>query len=232
MMTIWILGAGGFGRRAGIALSRKHPQSKIVLIDHDRMACRAARAQGLVTQQGDGIAFLSQCLNQEGDADWIVPAIPVHVAYQWVRSRLEHDFQIKKVVVPAALVAMLPHPMVGANHTVYTSIADFICPPDCPEPKWGCTVTRQPRPCSVYDLLARYDETGFQMIAIRSVSLAPGVGGYRPRALFRALDRIKRSESPVIVATACACHGVVDTFRIVGSFRGTISPQAEHPEDR
>ena len=217
MSTTLILGAGRFGLRAGKELIRKDPYTSVCIIDHDPAACRSARSQGFQAMQCDGIAYLSRMLTRVQDTDWVIPAIPVHVAYKWVENRLAHHFQLKKTPIPASLVATLPNPSKGPDHTIYTSIANFRCPEDCPMPGWDCTVTGKPRPCSVLEVLQQFSHPDIQMEVIRSSRLAPGVGGFPTRVLFQTLDRIGQFQKTVIIGTACTCHGVVDAFRITSS---------------
>lgn len=217
MNSIWILGAGKFGLRAGAELIQKHPHANVLLIDHDPLACRAAQSLGFITEHCDGIAYLSRMLNDSDVVDLIVPAIPVHVIFKWIQNRLLNHFQIEKVPIPASLLAILPNPIKGENHTIYTSNADFQCPENCPEPDRECMVTGKPRPCEINKVLQQYTGIGFQTVVIRSQILAPGVGGFRPRVMFQAFDRIKQSQKPVIISTACSCHGVVDAFQLISS---------------
>jgi hypothetical protein len=57
----------------------------------------------------------------------------------------------------------------------------------------------------------------FKSIVIHSHQLAPGVGGYKPADLFDALNQIKATHAPVLLCTACSCHGVVDAFKYSAS---------------
>ena len=50
-------------------------------------------------------------------------------------------------------------------------------------------------------------------VVIRSYQLLPGVGGYKPQALYEALKEIETAQIPVILSTACSCHGVIHTFK-------------------
>ena len=212
MTTIWILGAGRFGLRAGKKLTRKEPDARICIIDHDLTACRYAHSQGFQVVQSDGVVFLSRMLGHEHTADWIIPAIPVHVAFKWVEDCLSHHFQLVKIPIPDSLVAMLPNPFKGPNHTIYTSIADFKCPEDCPEPRDVCTVTGKKKKRDMFRVLAEVHYPPFQSLVIRSRQLAPGVGGYRPQQLFDLLEQVRASRGDLFVNTACRCHGVVSGF--------------------
>jgi len=62
---------------------------------------------------------------------------------------------------------------------------------------------------------------GFLTLGIRSLQLAPGVGGYRPEALWSVLEKVLEvgAEKNYLLSTACLCHGVLDSFRLVGLLR-------------
>ena len=49
----------------------------------------------------------------------------------------------------------------------------------------------------------------YRAMVIRSHQLGPGIGGYRPEQLFELLDRVERSKGPLLIGTACRCHGVI-----------------------
>ena len=59
---------------------------------------------------------------------------------------------------------------------------------------------------------------GLKGIVIQSRQLAPGVGGYAPSELFEVLSLVRSAETPVLLSTACKCHGVINAFE-VGSKR-------------
>jgi len=66
----------------------------------------------------------------------------------------------------------------------------------------------------MFTLLAEVDYEGILPIVIQSVQLGPGVGGYRPGALFDLADRISLYQGPFFAATACRCHGVISGGQI------------------
>jgi hypothetical protein len=165
----------------------------------------------------DGITFLFTGLvdsSQSEWPEWIVPAIPVHVAWLWIKERLEADFDVLPVDLPEAVLEFLPHGMKGKAGAVYASLADFICPEECPEPVDRCTITQKPRPYNLYDRIRGITHPGITPIVIQSFRLAPGVGGYSPGALFESLSLIHNTRNVVMLSTACRCHGVLHTFKI------------------
>ena len=74
-----------------------------------------------------------------------------------------------------------------------------------------------PRPVDLFQLLRSLEYRHFKPVVIRSRQLLPGVGGYRPKALFGALAAVESADGPVMLSTACRCHGVLDAFRLSAS---------------
>jgi hypothetical protein len=147
--------------------------------------------------------------------DIIVPAIPVHVAYEWTRKKLTPKFNIKPTSIPDMLLDELPNPIIGPVGMAYASISDFMCPDNCPEPAEICIVTKKPRIYLLFQKLKCLNVGSFKSFVIQSEQLAPGVGGYSPKALFNLLSAIKKSSSPVLLSTACSCHGVINAFKFI-----------------
>ena len=156
--------------------------------------------------------FWSKTSGRTAPPDRIVPCVPVHAAWEWLRRRLSPPKIVGAQTVPHAFVRRLPHPMEGKGGAVYSSFADFICPDDCPEPASVCCVTGAPRTQNLFDLMALAAPPETTSLVIRSRQLAPGVGGYSPADLFDALKRAAASKNRVILSTACRCHGVSHAF--------------------
>lgn len=208
METIWIIGAGQFGLRAAKWLRHKNHSFEVALVDQDRDSLARAKDLGCRVEAGDGIRFLFKTLNRGGGPDWIVPAVPVHLAWEWCRLHLGND-RVSSWMLPRKIVDLLPNPMNGATGDIYVSHADFLCPPNCNEPDDRCTKTGQPRKKDMFAILGDLDFGGILPCVIQSVQLGPGVGGYRPAALYELLDRISRHRGTFFAATACRCHGVI-----------------------
>jgi hypothetical protein len=213
-MKIWIIGAGKFGTKAVAALNRNIPAARLTVIDHKSWDSKSIAHSKVDFVTDDGIKYLHDHLNRASDPDWIVPAIPIHVAYEWVRRTLEETHIFKPVEIPEAVFRMLPNPIDGTNGTVYVSNADFICPDDCMEPEGVCTYTGRSRPRALHEFLSELDFAGFKSVVVQSVQLSPGVGGFSPRGLYEALSHVRHSKAPVLMSTACKCHGVVNAFRL------------------
>ncbi len=212
---ILILGAGRFGHLAAQRLGRRRPAAAIVVVDRDAARQQELAASGHRLVAADGIDCLVEVMKGESLPEWIVPAVPVHVVWLWLRRRLaEAGFKVEDLAVPEAVESLVPHPLRGDHGQLYASNADFICPDDCPEPERFCTVTGKPRPVVMFSHLAGLRVAGFTMVVVRSRQLAPGVGGFQPDDLRRAETAVLAAPGPVLIATACKCHAVIDAFRL------------------
>lgn len=208
---IWILGAGRFGRIAAERLTRRFTDMDFLVIDE-----RPDRLEGLAADLGVktlAAAAIPVMRRQDlPDALWIVPAIPVHAAFQWLLSGSGLASRATHAPVPESVDSQVPNPMRAADGTVYASYATFLCPDACSEPEERCTHTGEPRPGNLFDDLSRISVDGFQVAVLRSWQLAPGVGGYS-MAQLRALERdVLRQAGGHIVATSCRCHGVLNAL--------------------
>jgi hypothetical protein len=131
----------------------------------------------------DGIEYLGQNLKSIDYPDWIIPAIPVHVAYEWVRLKIKKNYILKTTPVPEELIISLPNVFKGKKDEIYMSIADFICPDNCPEPEDLCTYTGKPRPLTLYKKLESIKHDNFRSVVVRSRQLSPGIGGSHLRVI-------------------------------------------------
>lgn len=204
--------------KAAEKLSHYSPEINITVIDENIEICRQLETLLLGTIWMDGIKYLLENLKDPGYPDWIIPAIPVHVAYEWVKNKLSASYHLEEKDVPDNLAKTLPHPFKGENGELYISNADFICPDNCPEPVEICTYTGKPRPGVLHDLLESIQYNDFRSVVVRSQQLSPGIGGYPPKALFKALSEITTSATSILLSTACRCHGVMHAFKISERF--------------
>jgi len=210
---ILVLGAGKFGLQALRAL-RHHSKNRVTVVDTDPERGIEVTESGGQFTFADSILFLSESLKGADPPDWIVPAVPLHVAFEWVRTTLPEEISLEIQAVPDRVKEELPHPMPGTDGQVYVSHADFICPDDCPEPADICTYTGKTREPNLYEILARLQFEDYTSVVVRSRQLAPGVGGISPNDLFTALGEIVGSRGPVLLSTACKCHGVIQALRL------------------
>jgi len=216
MTVFWILGGGRFGLRAARLLRRRHPDASITIVEKQPEICGQLKKFAFDVICMEGNKFLAANLVRRDFPDWIIPAIPVHVAYEWVINKLSEHYRAEPLPIPRQLVSKLPNPIRGDAGQIYTSNADFICPDDCPEPEDICVYTGEPRKRKLHSFLQQIRHEPFQPVIVRSQQLLPGVGGYPPRDLFKLLEVIAASKTFFLLGTACRCHGVINAFRIVG----------------
>jgi hypothetical protein len=214
MSSIWIIGMGRFGQHAVRYLSKKNSDARFVLVDQDEANLAPAEGPDRRLVHANGVAYLEQHLQSDEPPDWIIPALPVHLAAQWCLAK-QKSTRFRAVGLPAGIKRRLPNPMQAEHGDLYTSHADFRCPEDCAEPRKICTVTQKPRRRNMFDLIAQISYPGFQPLVIRTLQLGPGIGGYRPVMLFKLLEQVRQAKSNLLIATACRCHGVVTAWKLL-----------------
>ncbi len=215
MRKILILGAGKFGLKAAKAAGRRWPGSDILVVDQDVQACREVERQQFKVVCEPGINFLAGRMQAPHRPGWIVPCIPVHVAYEWIKLFLAPRYHVETLPVPREVAGMLPNTMNGTGGALYMSNADFICPDNCLEPDDICTYTGKPRPVVMHRLLAAIDYKNYRPVALKSRQIGPGVGGYKTEDLLRSLDQVLDAGAPVLLSTACKCHGVMHCLEVI-----------------
>ena len=212
-----IVGAGHFGARAAKILTGKEFRGAAVWVV-DRVAANLEPLKGLPVERirADGIDFLVNHFARLPPSTVIIPAVPFHLAYEWLRGYLGRARGPERLKVPQEIASALPHTWEGPEGTLLVSYADFRCPDDCPEPAGYCTVTRSKRSTPLYELLRRIAPADYSACIIRSRQLAPGLGGYRLEDLrcLSAAVRTTRTER-WLIGTACKCHGMVTAFRLL-----------------
>ncbi|MDO9110598.1 MAG: potassium transporter [Desulfatirhabdiaceae bacterium] len=213
MKHIWIIGAGRFGKKAVSAIKKRHPESFITVVDHCPKACEAISGPGLTTVCMDGVSYLHHYLTDAERPVWVIPVIPVHLVYEWIRLRLLPDISTAPVDIPECFRRSLPNVFPGNTGEIFVSNATFVCPENCSEPRDLCTNTRMPRKQSLYQAIAALSCNGFLNLVLQSEQLAPGIGGIRPLALFDTLSAVQQFPESILLSTACRCHGVVQAFR-------------------
>jgi hypothetical protein len=211
MESFWILGAGHFGSLAAKRILQRKKGCKVLVVDYRDDALADLGGEPLKPLKQDAVEFL---LSQDGKGDeWIIPAIPEHVAFFYLCQRLTKEGTVTPLAVPTVLDQEIPNPTRGKGGVLYTSFASFRCPDDCLEPEEMCSVTRKPREANLYELIQQIEVPGYQTLVVRSRQLAPGVGGYQLSTLWLLLEAVRFSEQNSLVATACRCHGVINALR-------------------
>ena len=208
-----IVGCGHFGERAVLGLLRKDPHSRITVVDRKESSLEKVSRLPVDARVSDGISFVGQLLSGDRPADYIIPAVPFHLAFEVILSQWSPLGARRSPVPP---LHQLPHPTTGERGDLYTSLADFLCPDDCPEPAHVCTVTGMRRPKPLFTVLSEL-RGPFVSVVIRSRQLGPGVGGLKTAEWKDLINRIKkrsRTGSLVLVSTACRCHGVTSALAL------------------
>lgn len=210
---IWVIGGGRFGLHAVAMLRQRKSEAEITLIEKEVIA---NPPDHVTTINEDGVAWLSRNLTSHSSAIKIIPALPVHLAAQWLKSVLAEEHMIvQPLELPNDLVGMLPHPNRQTPFQAVVSHADFICPSHCSEPEWRCTYTGKPRPQPLNEYIEAIKYESFKPLVIRSRQFAPGVGGFFPEDLWQLYHQVKSSENtPLLIGTACKCHGIVDGMMV------------------
>jgi hypothetical protein len=196
-------------------LTRRFTDADFLVIDErsDRLAALAGDL-GVRTAASDAIRYLAD--RDFNDDLWIVPAVPVHAAFQWLLRGTELSSRAASIPVPELVDSQVPNPYRVTDGTVYASYATFLCPDACSEPEDRCTHTGQPRLGNLFDDLSRISVPDFQVSVLRSWQLAPGVGGYTAGQLGQFRRRVLRRKGGHIVATSCRCHGVINALEWTG----------------
>jgi hypothetical protein len=209
METVWIAGMGHFGLLALRKLAMQQKERQFVLIDPVKANLEQGKGANCILEQTDGVDFLEQHLLPGNEPEWIIPALPLHLAAEWCLRRLGHGRFCRAFYLPPETDSLLPNAMRGTEGDIYVSHATFRCPDNCSEPRELCTVTQTPRKQNMFELLEHIEIPRFQSLVIRSHQLAAGVGGYRPEQLFSLLHQAENAKSDVLISTSCRCHGVI-----------------------
>ena len=211
MKRIFVVGFGKFGQLAIPKIQKRWPRSDIWIIDQDPENLAQGRDTAAVKVLEEGGAFLWEFQDRFRPGDWIIPAVPFHLAGDWFRRILAREHSVRKTKAPGLLGAGLPFSL-HIKSDLYVSLADFECPENCPSPRGFCFRTREKRPHRLWELLGTRVPARGTLHIIQSRQLAPGLGGYRFEDLRKLKDLSPRLIPPVYLATACPCHGVISGF--------------------
>jgi hypothetical protein len=209
MTNYLILGGGKFGRLAVERLTRQDAAASLLIVDRDPAPLAVIKGgPGAQQVEAGAITFLVQHLIGNGRWDWIIPMVPLHVAYHWLVQGPLAGSGWQPAAVPEALGLMVPEARRGPAGELYLSRAQHLCPDDCAEPT-VCPITGEARDLPLHRELAALNLPGYQVRVITSQQLAPGVGGYPPGRLLDLVRNLDALTGTVLSATACRCHGVV-----------------------
>jgi hypothetical protein len=220
MASYLILGAGKFGRLALRRLAERDLEARFLVIDRRESALAEARTLevgGAEMLMDDAIPYLAAHLGPQPPWDWLIPMVPVHVAYDWLLSGPLAGKGWEPAEVPQDLENLVALAIQGPAGELYLSQARHLCPDDCDEPL-VCPVTGEERQ-PLFVKLAEASRPGLPILVVASRQLAPGVGGYSPLRLVELAETLAETSGPLLIATACCCHGVVHGLKRKGESR-------------
>jgi len=156
--AIIILGAGHFGQRAAALLSSA-PHTSLWIVDRDVTKLKKIGSIGAKRIAQDGVRFLTKHFSHLAPSTFIIPAVPVHLAFEWLRAYINEKGTVEQIPVPKVLpFAFLT---IGREGGVFAGqLCRFPLPDDCPEPANRCTVTGKKRGTPLYRLLAEVQPRG------------------------------------------------------------------------
>ncbi|MGQ9687896.1 MAG: hypothetical protein ACUVXF_03780 [Desulfobaccales bacterium] len=221
MARYLILGGGKFGRLALRRLPEQDEQARFLVIERRAETLAEVRRMGVERAEmleGDAIAYLAAHLTPGFPWDWLIPMAPVHVAYAWLLAGPLSGKGWEQAEVPASLESLAALAIRGREGELYLSRARHRCPDDCAEPPI-CPVTGEERGQPLFEKLMATSRPELPILVVASRQLAPGIGGYSPQQLLDLAERVADMSGPVLVATACRCHGVVHGLQPTGEKR-------------
>lgn len=211
MASFLILGAGKFGLLALQRLSDQDPEARFVVVDRQAAALALAQSSGAAEVElveADAIGYLATHLGAESPWRWLIPMVPIHVAYAWLLEGPLAGQGWEPFDVPKELQNLAAFSVNGTMGEMYLSMTRHLCPDYCSEPP-VCPVSGEERQQPLFHLLEKASHPGLPILVVASQQLAPGVGGYSPYRLVELAGAVSKTSGPLLVATACHCHGVV-----------------------
>ena len=205
-MKYLIAGYGKFGRLALERITAAFPRSEIIIVEQNPDKLPQDLSLGVSTFDGDAASFMLNASLLEG-RDWIVPMVPFHLAVEYLAKKSP---ALKQIPFPLEISLFVPNPYPSGPSDLCCSVADFLCPDDCPE-GICCTVTGQPR-SPLYEALEGLQIPDFKVLVLRSSQILPGVGGYKLNDLAQLEKRI--TSGKYIIATSCKCHAVMTSCEV------------------
>ena len=227
MSRIFIIGFGQVGREIMPLVKKRWPGDKTWIVDHDPKALTMENGSYGISVLEDGPRFLARNQAWIRDEDWIIPALPIHLAWHWLYLNLKASFKTRSLRPDHLLDLKLPFKK-KFGPALLVSYADFICPNHCPAPLGRCFKTREERPSPLWRFLETCLSPKGNLHVIESRQMAPGMGGYPFGELKKALHRAWQSGPPFFLATACRCHGIINglTWRPEPVFSGVKQREA------
>lgn len=213
--SIWILGYGQFGKRTTDLLAESGKADLHLTVIDSKPPGHVA--DGIHYIQSEGVRWFVDNFHRASTVDWIIPALPVHLAAEWIKARLiAENRTVRHFPVPEKILPFLPNPYRISTDTYALSHATFLCPPDCEEPEEFCTVTGLPRSTPIYRLVLGLSLENVVILSIRSRQFAPGAGGFYADDLWMLLETVRQhGPADFLLCTGCRCHGIITGLRVM-----------------
>ncbi len=205
---MFIVGFGKFGEKALDRVTSLWGKDRIWIIDHSPEVLGQKKTLPGIRVLADGPQFLTKYQDWIKDEDWVIPALPVHLAWKWLDINLKTPKGHETVSPPKEFGYGLPY-CEFFEQGLFLSYASFVCPENCPAPIHHCFKTKEKRPVPLWQFIADQRGRNKGLEVIESRQLAPGTGGYPFGELRRIRNQAMVSPRPFWVATACRCHGVI-----------------------
>ncbi|MCP8305017.1 MAG: hypothetical protein H3Z50_06090 [archaeon] len=236
---ILIAGGGHFGTEAMI--SAKASSARVILVDNiydckasrfvdervkgsdidEALRVRSDRAKFFLC---DAVEFLTNFMRR-ATPDYIVPAIPGHLAGEVVKRWLEEEgFRVEgEAEIVREVLKEIPESLVmNFDEDVGIIITSYmpkgkLCKIPCDQPLDFCRTTGRPKAGPMYSIFefATWGKVDVSKI-IRSYKLQRDVGCFRGEEFASFLSDLKKIETPysLAIGTSCSCHGVLNLFSV------------------
>ena len=148
------------------------------------------------------------------DKTWIIPAVPVHFAFAWLLHELQKTGCAEPLPVPETVTHPNPQSLPGAQWFALRKFCHLYMPGHLQRTRCHVHPYQGPTTWKSFRRACQDHGPGCDVIVIRKLVLAPGVGGYPGSILKGVLDKITNGpEGCRLIATSCRCHGVIDALR-------------------
>lgn len=206
----FVIGAGRFGKKACLHLL-KGPRRQVVAVDPDKKSLLWAKEAKIEFYQLEGVSFLVHPPFKIDPDDFIIPALPIHLAAYWVLEKRPYNLDLTIGEMPEDITVQLPGALRLSDRSYATTHANFLCPEGCKEGK-TCPVTGMARKRPLYEILKEIKTNRALIHVIQSRQLGPGMGGYKMKELLNLMDLPWKEHQSIMIATACRCHGIVSNI--------------------
>lgn len=204
---VLVVGGGHFGQKAVAALGPR------VLAVVEPRPSPELLALGAPVWPLDGLVGLRQALAGPRPPIWVAPCLPRHLFADWLRAELGH-LAPRTLPLDRAGLEDLAQVIAGDAGQLYLSLTTSRCPDNCPEPARVCPKTGLPRGRPLHQRLAELARPGFANAVLVSRQMAPGLGAVVVREMLAWRDQMAQRGGRWLVATACRCHGVLETMEL------------------